>query len=194
MVPAQFLSILFGILLGLVAAWRRGTATDMRRAGFSLVHLVLPTFFLAIILLFFGRHYLGLPTGGKQHHRGRVRERVRGGGATSSGTCSCRPSPSTLVLLGEYMLIMRSSVLEVFSRGLHPHRQGQGPVNTFAVIRGHALRNAMLPMVTLIALNLALHRVGRHPGRRRSSRGRAWASSPSKRSPSATTRSCRVPS
>ena len=39
-------------------------------------------------------------------------------------------------------------------RGLHPHRPGEGASTTWHVIRDHALRNAMLPMVTLIALNL----------------------------------------
>ena len=60
----------------------------------------------------------------------------------------------TLVLLGEYMLIMRSSVLEVFSEDYILTAKAKG-LSTFRIIRDHALRNAMLPMVTLIAINLA---------------------------------------
>jgi len=60
----------------------------------------------------------------------------------------------TLVLLGEYMLIMRSSVLDVFSEDYILTAKAKG-LSTFRIIKDHALRNAMLPMVTLIALNLA---------------------------------------
>ena len=54
----------------------------------------------------------------------------------------------TLVLLGEYMLIMRSSVLEVFSEDYILTAKAKG-LSTFQIITDHALRNAMLPMVTL---------------------------------------------
>ena len=60
----------------------------------------------------------------------------------------------TLVLLGEYMLIMRSSVLDVFSEDYILTAKAKG-LSTFQIIKDHALRNAMLPMVTLIAINLA---------------------------------------
>jgi peptide/nickel transport system permease protein len=58
------------------------------------------------------------------------------------------------VLLGEYMLIMRSSVLDVFSEDYILTAKAKG-LSTFQIIKDHALRNAMLPMVTLIAINLA---------------------------------------
>src|SRR5574338_579559 len=123
-VPSQFLSILLGALLGLVAAWRRGRALDVGALSFSLFMWSLPTFFLGIILLVVGANWLGLPT-----------------------------LTLTLVVLGEYMLIMRSSVLDVFSEDYILTARAKG-LSTFRVIRDHALRNAMLPMVTLIALNL----------------------------------------
>ena len=62
--PADILAIL-GVLLGLVAAWRRGTKLDVGALMFALFTWALPTFFLGIPLLFFGSHYLGLPTGGR---------------------------------------------------------------------------------------------------------------------------------
>src|SRR5262245_32891840 len=64
--PAQLLAIFFGIALGLIAAWRRGTSLDVLSLTFSLFMWSLPTFFLAILLLVFGSSYLDLPTGGKQ--------------------------------------------------------------------------------------------------------------------------------
>jgi peptide/nickel transport system permease protein len=58
-----------------------------------------------------------------------------------------------LALLGEYMLIMRSSVLEVFGEDYILTARAKG-LSTYRIIRHHALRNAMLPMVTLVALTL----------------------------------------
>ena len=59
----------------------------------------------------------------------------------------------TLVLVGEYMLIMRSSVVDVLSEDYILTAKAKG-LSTFQIIKDHALRNAMLPMVTIIALNI----------------------------------------
>ena len=60
--PAQVLSIMAGVGLGLWAAWRRGTKIDVAALTFSLFMWALPTFFLGILLLFFGSRYLGFPS------------------------------------------------------------------------------------------------------------------------------------
>lgn len=150
--PSQVLSIGFGVLLGLVAAWRRRTAIDVGALAFSLFMWSLPTFFLGIILLFFGANWFGLPTSG------RVTIGVQHASFVEAAVDVLRhlllPTLTlTLVLLGEYMLIMRSSVLEVFSEDYIQTAKAKG-LSTFRIIRDHALRNAMLPLVTLIALNL----------------------------------------
>jgi peptide/nickel transport system permease protein len=151
--PAQLLAILFGTVLGLLAAWRRGTGLDVVSLIFSLFMWSLPTFFLAIILLVAGATYLDLPTSG----------RLTIGASYASFVDElwdilrhlAMPTLAfTLVLLGEYMLIMRSSVLDVFSEDYILTAKAKG-LSTFRIIRDHAMRNAMLPMVTLIALNLA---------------------------------------
>jgi peptide/nickel transport system permease protein len=151
--PAQILAILFGAALGLIAAWRRGTALDVVSLTFSLFMWSLPTFFLAILLLVFGSSYLDLPTAG----------RLTIGAEYASSWDElldllrhlAMPTLAfTLVLLGEYMLIMRSSVLDVFSEDYILTAKAKG-LSTFRIIKDHALRNAMLPMVTLIAINLA---------------------------------------
>ena len=150
--PAQVLSIAFGVLLGLVAAWRRRTALDVGALAFSLFMWSLPTFFLGILLLFAGANWFGLPTAG----RVTVGAEYGSLGDAASDVLRHLFLPTltlTLVLLGEYMLIMRSSVLEVFSEDYILTARAKG-LSTFRIIRDHALRNAMLPLVTLIALNL----------------------------------------
>ncbi|CAN5837638.1 ABC transporter permease [soil metagenome] len=150
--PAQLLAIVLGTLLGLVAAWRRRTPIDTGALTFSLVMWSLPTFFLGIVLLFFGSAWFGLPTAG----RGTIGVEF----ATfwdqliDIGRHLLLPTLTLmLVLLGEYMLIMRSSVMEVFSEDYILTAKAKG-LSTFRIIRDHALRNAMLPLVTLIALTL----------------------------------------
>lgn len=150
--PAQLLAILAGVGLGLLAAWRRGTKIDVSALTFGLFTWSLPTFFLGIILLFVGSRYLGFPIGG----------RVTVGGEQLSAWSQAvdllrhlaLPTLTfTLVLLGEYLLIMRSSVVEVFSEDYILTAKAKG-LSTVEIIRRHGLRNAMLPIVTLIALNL----------------------------------------
>ena len=150
--PAQILSILVGTLLGLLAAWRRGTVLDVGALTFSLFMWSLPTFFLAILLLFAGASFFDLPTAG-----GSTIGAVYGSfwdELLDRGRHLLMPTLAfTLVLLGEYMLIMRSSVIDVFSEDYILTAKAKG-LTTFRIIRDHALRNAMLPMVTLIAINL----------------------------------------
>jgi peptide/nickel transport system permease protein len=150
--PAEALAILFGVTLGLFAAWRRGKAADVAAVTFSLFMWALPIFFLGIIMLIAGANWFGLPTGG----------RVTVGAHYASftefmydiGRHLLLPTLTlALALLGEYMLIMRSSVLDVFGEDYILTARAKG-LSTYRIIRHHALRNAMLPMVTLIALTL----------------------------------------
>ena len=150
--PAELFAIVLGVGLGLFAAWRRGRAADVAAVTFSLFMWALPIFFLGIILLIAGANWFGLPAGG----------RITIGGEFDSffdlawdvGRHLLLPTLTLgLALLGEYMLIMRSSVLEVFGEDYILTARAKG-LSTYRIIRHHALRNAMLPMVTLIALTL----------------------------------------
>ncbi|MCB0155929.1 MAG: ABC transporter permease, partial [Anaerolineae bacterium] len=63
--PGTILSIILGVFLGLIAAWRSRTAVDYFALLGSLLAWALPTFWFGIILLFWGSSQLGLPIGGK---------------------------------------------------------------------------------------------------------------------------------
>ena len=150
--PAEAFAIILGVGLGLFAAWRRGRAADIAAVTFSLFMWALPIFFLGIILLIAGANWFGLPAGG----------RITVGADFESfsalawdvGRHLLLPTLTLgLALLGEYMLIMRSSVLDVFGEDYILTARAKG-LSTYRIIRHHALRNAMLPMVTLIALTL----------------------------------------
>ncbi len=148
----QILAIVFGMALGTVAAWKARTPIDFGALGFSLLAWSLPTFWLGIILLFWGSTYLGLPIGGK------LTPGMEYANAWEYlwdlGRHLFLPTLTyTIVFLGEYMLIMRSSLVEVLSEDYVLTAKAKG-LNHFQILKDHALKNAMLPMVTIIALNL----------------------------------------
>ena len=59
----------------------------------------------------------------------------------------------TIVYMGEYTLIMRSSLMDVLSEDYILTAKAKG-LSTFQILKDHALKNAMLPLVTVIAINL----------------------------------------
>jgi peptide/nickel transport system permease protein len=59
----------------------------------------------------------------------------------------------TIIFAGQYTLFMRSAVLEIFSEDYVMTAKAKG-LNAFQILRDHALPNAMLPTVTIVALNL----------------------------------------
>ncbi len=148
----QILSILLGMILGILAAWRARTTVDYTALLGSLLAWSLPTFWLGIILLFVGSSQFGLPIGGK----------ATPGASFSTGWEAWQdigrhmllPTLTyTIVFMGEYMLIMRSSLLDVLSEDYILTAKAKG-LRTFQILKDHALKNAMLPLVTLIAINL----------------------------------------
>lgn len=146
----ETLALVFGMALGLVAAWRRGTRLDMTILLWALFSWGLPTFFLGIILLILARGHL--PVGGM----------VIPGLKPEDGWTYWADVGKHLILptltmaivyTSSYVMIMRSSVVEVLSEDYILTAKAKG-LNTFQILRDHALKNAMLPMVTMVALNL----------------------------------------
>src|SRR5947207_1519474 len=58
-----------------------------------------------------------------------------------------------LVLFGEYTLIVRSAMLETLGEDYILTARAKG-LRPWTIVRKHALRNAMLPIATLVALSL----------------------------------------
>lgn len=148
----QVLSIVLGVALGLFAGWKRKTTIDVSSLTFSLVAWAIPTFWLAIILLAVGSSWLGLPTGGfvEPQNVGKPFLEVL---PDVLRHLTLPTLTFTIVYLGEYMLIMRSSILEVLGEDYILTAKAKG-MSHWQVLRKHALKNAMLPIITLIALNL----------------------------------------
>ena len=148
----QILAIIIGMGLGILAAWKSRTAIDYSALLVSLLAWSLPTFWLGIILLFWGSREFGLPVGG------RITPGLNAADWFEVTMDQLRhmllPTVTyTVVVLGQYMWIMRSTLLDVLSQDYILTAKAKG-LSNFQILKNHALQNAMLPMVTLIALNL----------------------------------------
>jgi peptide/nickel transport system permease protein len=142
------IAIVVGMSLGLIAAWRRGTRLDAGILLWALFSWALPTFFLGIILLVLARGRLpvgGMVTPGLKPEDGLTYW-------LDVGKHLVLPTITmAIVYTGEYILIMRSGVMEVLTQDYVLTAKAKG-LSTYRTLRDHALKNAMLPMVTMIAL------------------------------------------
>jgi peptide/nickel transport system permease protein len=142
------LAIILGMALGLIAAWRRGTKLDMGILLGALFTWALPTFFLGIILLILARGRLpvgGMATPGLKPEDGLTYW-------LDVGRHLILPTLTmAIVYTSEYLLIMRSGVMEVLAEDYILTAKAKG-LSTLRILRDHALKNSMLPMVTIIAL------------------------------------------
>jgi ABC-type dipeptide/oligopeptide/nickel transport system permease component len=143
-------SIVIGTLTGVIAAWRRGTATEAVTVSSALGFYSMPTQWLGLMLIII---FAGiLPTGGMTN------EFLLNPGFWQhlKDLASHIVLPSLtlgLVLYGEYTLIVRSAMLETLGEDYILTARAKG-LKPWAIVRKHALRNAMLPITTLVALSL----------------------------------------
>lgn len=147
----QVLSIIFGMIFGIVAAWKARTSLDYGAVAASLFAWSLPTFWLGILLLFWGSS-IGLPLAGKSTPGMSSFPLLQQWGDIARHMFL--PTLTyTIVYMGEYTLIMRSSLLDVLSEDYILTARAKG-LSNFQILKDHALKNAMLPLVTVIAINL----------------------------------------
>jgi len=148
---SAILSALIGTILGIVAAWRRNTWKDHSITSGTMVFYSMPDFWLGMILLVtFAVFFPLFPVGG-----------IVDAGTSETGLALVLdilhhlflPALTlTLAYLGEYALIMRSSLLDVMGEDYLTVARAKG-LRDKVVRRRHAVPNALLPVVTLTAIN-----------------------------------------
>ncbi len=145
-------SIVFGILVGVIAAWRRGTFADWGGLLSALVFYSLPTQWLGLMLLIL---FSGvLPSSGISDPFIEFTDPSTWEVVLDRLEHMILPSLTLgLVLYGEYALIVRSSMLETLGEDYILTARAKGLAN-WAIVWRHAFRNALLPIVTLVALTL----------------------------------------
>jgi len=140
----------FGLLFGVIAARRVNSWPDTVISTLGLLFYATPSFWFGLMaIVLFSVHLQWLPAGGYES----VGEGLTGlARAWDIATHFVLPTLTLgLIFLAIYLRIMRASMLEVLTLDFVRTARAKGLDETRVVVR-HVLRNAMLPMVTLIGL------------------------------------------
>jgi peptide/nickel transport system permease protein len=155
---ASVLTIIIGVVLGTLAANKRGSRFDLGWITISLTFYSFPIFFLGMLFIMVFGSWLGwFPVSGGTH------------------SPKCRLDPGcnaiedfvdllyhmflptlTLTLggFGYYLILMRNNLIDVLTEDYITTARAKG-LKEREVLFNHAFRNAVLPMVTVIALTFA---------------------------------------
>ncbi|MBU8536671.1 ABC transporter permease [Falsiroseomonas tokyonensis] len=150
MLAALSFAFFFGLVLGVLAARRVNGWPDTLISTLGLIFYATPSFWFGLMaIVLFSVHLQWLPAGGFEEI---------GSGFTGLrrtldiATHLVLPTLTLgLIFLAIYLRIMRASMLEVLSLDFVRTARAKGLDETRVVVR-HVLRNALLPMVTLIGL------------------------------------------
>jgi len=149
------LATLIGSWLGVVAATRRGRPTDNRLLGFSTFTYSAPEYWIGIILILAFAWWVPILPAGQQVTPG---IEFSGFIAEVLDVLEHLILPATaitLMLLGQYFLIMRSSMVDVLTEDFITVKRATG-LPWERVVRSHAVPNALLPLVTLSAIQFGI--------------------------------------
>jgi peptide/nickel transport system permease protein len=147
----ELIAMAVGLALGSISGWRRGSRVDRIGNGVSLILYAMPYFVIGmpLIMLFATALHL-LPTSGMSTP-----------GAPSDllstlvdvGTHLILPLAAvSLGLIGGYSILMRSSIIETRAEDYITTARAKG-LRDSRILWSHAFPNALLPMVTWIAIS-----------------------------------------
>lgn len=145
-ISAFLFSVVISIPVGIISATKRNSIYDNMAMGIALLGQSLPVFFLGIMLIWIFGFVLGwLPSAGR-------------GDADLGSRLQHLILPA--VTLGTFSLaqnarLVRSSLLEILGLDYVKTARSKG-ITEYNVIMRHALRNALIPVVTVIGLQFGI--------------------------------------
>jgi len=146
-------SFTLGILIALIQVARRGTATDHALSGFTLFFFSMPDFWLALLALLSLTYWLPIfPVGGAVNPV--THEYLSAGGRLVDRLYHLALPAVTLILLASASVAryQRAALLDVLPSDYIRTARLKG-LTEREILRRHALRNALLPTITLIGLS-----------------------------------------
>ncbi len=157
-VPALTIAIVLGVVLGAVAGWLSGTKFDTFILTASVAMYSIPTFALGIILLLIFAYLIPIfPLGGiSTPASGYEGFEI----VTDIGWHMFLPAFSIVIwYVGEYVILTRSSMIDAMGQEYITTAWAKG-LKKYKILKNHALRNALLPVITISGVNLAFAAAG----------------------------------
>ncbi|HLV89758.1 MAG: ABC transporter permease [Acidimicrobiales bacterium] len=169
-VPAAIVAVVGGILAGTLAGSRRKSATDYGLRMFSVAIYAMPVFWLGLILQLIFAVQLGwFPVAGRidpivSGSLERVTNLlvvdslITGNWAALGSALRHLVLPAAtlgLILLGVFLRLTRVNVIETLQEDYVAAARARG-IKEGVIVYRHALRNAMIPVITFIGLQVAI--------------------------------------
>lgn len=153
LITSEIFAIIIGLAAGTVAAWKRGKKADLGVMGFSLVMYSMPTFWLGMLMVvIFAVKLRFFPISGMLTPGFRY--------ATTSAAFQDFVRhlflPCLVLVLNyiaEYAITMRNTLTDILSEDYILTAKAKGFPDRY-ILRKHAFPNAMLPVTTLVMMNL----------------------------------------
>ncbi|MCK6450236.1 MAG: ABC transporter permease [Alphaproteobacteria bacterium] len=147
-VSTLVIAVVFAIPMGVVAAWKARTAVDRIVMAFSVMGFAMPVFLIGYMLIYiFAIELRWLPVQGY---------RPLAQGIVGTARSIVLPAFALgMVYMALIARITRASMLEVLSEDYIRTAHAKGVATTGVLLR-HALKNAAVPIVTVIGIGLAL--------------------------------------
>ena len=132
-------AVALAIPLGIVSALRQNTILDTSCSAIAILGMSMPNFWLGLMLILLFSNRLGwFPSGGDEGFKSLILPAITEGA----------------FLMAFIMRTTRSSMLEVIRQDYIVTAKAKG-VSKGVVIRKHALKNAMIPIITAAGMNFA---------------------------------------
>jgi peptide/nickel transport system permease protein len=166
---AFIIALALGIPLGLLAGRLRDTVPDVVIRLFAIVTYAAPIFFIGLLLQIYLAPHLGLPTGGQaspetlfivpeRTHILLIDAFLSGDSASIADVLEHIALPALTLgvgISGIFIRLVRVNILQTVQSDYVEAAQARG-IARGKVMRHHAFRNALVPVITVIGLQLAL--------------------------------------
>ncbi|EST55915.1 peptide ABC transporter permease [Brevibacillus panacihumi W25] len=147
---ALLLAYIFAIPIGVISATRQYSWIDYLTTGFSFMGISIPNFFLGLGLIYlFAVQWQILPSGGMN---------TLGGDGGFGDTIMHLLLPAFVLatgIAGSMVRYVRSSMLEILGQDYLRTARSKG-LREFLVVNKHAFRNALIPIITVIGMDIPL--------------------------------------
>lgn len=151
---SSILMIVIGMLMGVYAAWKRGGLFDTGSLAFSLFFYAMPTFWLGMMLIVLLSKMAPVFPPDSAMTYGETFTFDLASILDVLDHLVLPMATLTLVSVGAFAIIMRGSLIDVMTEEYILTARAKG-LTDGQILNRHAVPNAMLPMVALIAIDIA---------------------------------------